>query len=116
MDDILQQALEFSNYNQTLNIQKKSSKEKLDLNLTYGYGGGLFKIDRPLIVFIKMLIDQGRTSNIVLLDFYNNPVLVEDLINFFEIIFDRYVSGISDYYLEYEKIKKNRSVKKLLDL
>ena len=30
MDDILKNALEFSNYNQTLNIQRKLLKDQLD--------------------------------------------------------------------------------------
>jgi hypothetical protein len=116
MDDVLKKALEFSNYNQTLNLQKKSIKEKMDLKLTYGYNGGLFKIDRSLIVFVQMLIDQGRIKNTPLIDFNNNPIMIFDLEQFRDEIFDRYFSATNECFAEYEKIKKSRSVEKLIGL
>ena len=42
MDDRLQKALDFSKYRQTLAIQRKLLKEKLEAKLTYGYAGGIF--------------------------------------------------------------------------
>jgi hypothetical protein len=116
MNDVLQQALEFSNYNQTLNIQKKIIKEKLDLKLTYGHAGGIFKIDRALIAFVQMLIDQDRVENIPLLDSNTNPILISNLIVFKDEILDRYFSASLECYNEYEKIKKSRSVEKLVNL
>jgi hypothetical protein len=116
MDDILTKALEFSNYNQTLNIQKKTIREKLDLRLSYGSNGGLFKIDRSLIVFVEMLIDKGRIDNVPLIDANNNPILIKDLLKFRDEIFDRYFSATLEYLEEYEKIKKSRTVEKLVDL
>lgn len=116
MDDILQKALDFSNYNQTLNIQRKLIKEKLDSQLTYGAYGGVFKVDRSLIVFVQMLIDQNRTENVPLIDANNNPILVENLESFRDEILDRYFSATFEYLNEYNKIKKSRSVEKLVDL
>lgn len=116
MEEILKKAIDFSNYNQTLNVQRKTLREKLESRLTYGHNGGVFKIDRSLISFVQMLIDQERTSNIPLVDSNNNPVMVPDLIKFKEEIFDRYFSATLEYLNEYEKIKKSRSVEKLVDL
>jgi len=116
MDDRLSKALEFSNYRQTLEIQRKTLKEKIDSKLTYGFSGGLFKIDRILIVFLQFLIDQGRTENIPLIDSNGNPVLVEDLVSFRDEILERYFTVVFEYYGEYQKIKNSRSVEKLIDL
>lgn len=116
MDDILKKALDFSNFNQTLNIQRKSLKEKLDAKLTYGHAGGIFKIDHSLIAFVQMLIDQDRVDNVPMIDSNGNPVVVTDLVKFKDEIFDRYFSASSEYLSEYEKIKKSRSVEKLVDL
>jgi hypothetical protein len=116
MDDVLKKALEFSNYNQTLNIQKKVLQEKLDLRLTYGISGGIFKIDRQLISFVQMLVDKERVENIPLIDSNNNPILIKDLTQFRDEIFDRYFSATLEYLSEYEKIKTSRSVEKLVDL
>jgi len=116
MDDILKKALDFSNYNQTLNIQKKVIKEKMDLKLTYGHNGGIFKIDQSLIVFVQLLIDQNRIENIPVIDYNGNPILIVDLNKFKEEIFDRYFTATYECFNEYEKIKRSRSVEKLVDL
>lgn len=116
MDDRLSKALDFANYRQTLAVQRKTLKEKINAKLTYGYGGGIFKIDRSLIVFVQMLIDQGRTENVPLIDNNENPILVTNLEDFKSEILDRYFSATYEYYEDYQKIKSSRTVEKLLDL
>lgn len=116
MDERLQQALEFSNYRQTLSIQRKQLKEKIDARLTYGFNGGIFKIDRSLLTFVQMLLDQGRTTDVPLLDSNENPILVNNLEAFKDEILDRYFTSTYEYYEEYQKLKQSRSVEKLLDL
>lgn len=116
MDERLSKALEFANYRQTLAIQRKTLKEKINGKLTYGHSGGLFKIDRELIVFVQMLIDQGRTENVPLIDENGNPVLVADLQAFKDEIIDRYFTATYEYYEDYQKIKTSRTVEKLLDV
>ncbi len=116
MDPILQQALDFSNYRQTLAIQRKALKEQMSAKLTYAKHGGIFKIDRTLINFVQMLIDQGRDSGIILLDVNENPILIEDLNEFRDEIFDRYFSATLEYHEKFQKIKSSRSVEKLSDV
>jgi hypothetical protein len=82
MDEQLKQALDFANYRQTFSIQKRTLKEKIEAKLTYGHNGGIFKIDRILIVFVQMLIDQERTQGVPLLDANDNPIMIDDFINF----------------------------------
>lgn len=115
MDQRLEKALEFSNYRQTLSIQRKNLKERIAGKLTYGHAGGIFKIDRSLLVFVQMLIDQGRTKDVPLLDLNENPVLIPDLEIFKDEIFDRYFSSTYEYFVEYQKIKSSRTVEKLLE-
>lgn len=116
MDDQLKKALEFSNYRQTFSIQRKTLKEKIDAKLTYGVNGGIFKINQSLITFVQMLIDQGRTSGVPLIDSNENPILIDDLIGFRDEILDRYFTSTLEYYNQYQEIKKSRSVEKLVDL
>lgn len=115
MQEQLKKALEFSNYKQTFSIQRKILKEKIEAKLTYGFGGGIFKINRELLNFVQMLINDGRTSGIILLDANENPVLVDDLESFKTEIFDRYFTATNDYYEQYQQLKKSRSVEKLLE-
>jgi len=114
MDQQLKQALDFSNYQQTFSIQKKVLKERIAAKLTYGFNGGLFRIDRTLLTFVDMLCTKGRTSGAVLLDANENPVLVDDLEAFREELFQRYFEVTNEYFDQYQKIKKSRSVEKLI--
>lgn len=116
MDDQLKRALEFANYRQTFSIQRKTLKEKIDAKLTYGHNGGIFKIDRSLITFVQMLIDQGRVQGVPLIDANENPILVDDLPSFRDEILDRYYTSTLEYFEEYQNLKKSRSVEKLIDL
>ena len=116
MQEHLDKALEFANYRQTFAIQRKTLKEKIDAQLTYGVNGGIFKIDRSLLNFVEMLIFKSRRENVVLLDKNDNPILIEDLTKFRDEIFDRYFSATFAYLEEYQKIKKARSVETLLEV
>lgn len=116
MDPRLQKALEFSNYQETVNTQKKLLKERVKSNLMYGCNGGIFYIDTSLLTFIQSLITLGRIDNVVLLDSNETPVMIEDLNVFKDEIYDRYFCSVQEYFNEYEKIKKSRSIEKLLNL
>jgi hypothetical protein len=116
MDDRLSKALDFANYRQTLAIQRKTLKEKIDAKLTYGHAGGIFKIDRSLLVFVQMLIDQGRNENVPLIDSNENPILIPNLEDFKNEILDRYFTATYEYLEEYQKIKSSRTVEKLLNV
>lgn len=115
MDRQLQDALDFAKYQQTFSIQRKVLKEKVDAKLTYGHAGGIFKINQSLISFVQMLIDQNRTTSVPLIDSNENPILIEDLVAFRDEILDRYFSSLIEYHENYQKLKKSRSVEKLID-
>jgi len=116
MEEQLKKALDFSNYRQTFSIQRRTLKEKIEAKLTYGCNGGIFKIDRSLITFVQLLIDQGRVSGVPLIDTNENPILIDNLEIFRDEILDRYFTATLEYYEQYQDLKKSRSVEKLLDL
>jgi hypothetical protein len=116
MEEQLKKALDFSNYRQTFSIQRRTLKEKIEAKLTYGCNGGIFKIDRSLITFVQLLIDQGRISGVPLIDSNENPILIDNLETFKDEILDRYFTATLEYYEQYQDLKKSRSVEKLLDL
>lgn len=116
MDDRLKSALDFSNFQQSFNSKQKNLKERIDAKLTYGINGGLFKIDKTLLVFVDSLCQLNRVENVVILDQNENPILIENLIEFKTEIFDRYFTSVNEYYTEFSKLKKSRSVERLLDV
>lgn len=116
MDDKLKSALAFSNYRQTLATQRRLLKEKLEARLTYGFNGGIFKIDQNLLTFVDFFIKNGRTESIPLIDANGNPIMVHDLEKFKDEILDRYFSATNEYIDSFDKLKKSRTIEKLLDL
>jgi hypothetical protein len=116
MDKHLEKALEFSNFKQTFSIKQKTLQEKIDAKLTYGINGGLFKIDQSLLTFVHSLCEAGRSSEVVILDYNQNPILIKDLSSFKDEIFDRYFTSMNEYYVEFQELKKSRSVERLLDV
>ena len=114
MDAQLKAVLDFANYQQTFSIHKKILKERTAAKLMYGFSGGLFAIDRNLLTFVEMLCAKGRVSGIVLLDSNENPILIENLEVFRDEIFGRYFEATNEYFQEFDKIKKSRSVEKLI--
>jgi len=116
LDDKLKSALAFSNYRQTLATQRRLLKEKLEARLTYGFNGGIFKIDQNLLTFVDFFIKNGRTESIPLIDANGNPIMVHDLEKFKDEILDRYFSATNEYIDSFDKLKKSRTIEKLLDL
>jgi hypothetical protein len=116
MQEQLKKALEFSNYKHTFSIQRKVLKEKIEAKLTYGVNGGIFKIDRQLLTFVQMVLNEGRNTGIILLDVNENPILIDNLEDFKTEIFDRYFTATNEYFENYQSLKKSRSVEKLLDI
>jgi hypothetical protein len=116
MDPLLERALDFSNYQHTLAIQRKTLKEKMSAKLVCGFSGGIFTVTRELLVFVQMLIDQKRTSGVIVLDNNENPILIDDLEKFRDELFDKYFTVTLEYHQHYENIKKSRSVEKLLNV
>lgn len=114
MSTRLTQALEFANYRVTLNNQQAALRAKTQSLLSYSINGGTFTIDRTLLNFCKLLLEEKQTEA-VLLDIYNNPIKVE-VQSFYDEILSRYFEVTNDYYAEYEKLRKSRKVHKVLDL
>jgi hypothetical protein len=114
MSTKLTKALEFANYRVTLNNQQAALRAKTQSLLSYSINGGTFSIDRTLINFCKLLLDEQQ-AKAVLLDIYNNPIMV-DVKSFYDEILSRYFEVTNDYYAEYEKLRRSRKVHKVLDL
>ena len=109
----LSKALEYANYRVTLNNQHEALQAKVQSLLSYSINGGTFTIDRELITFCNALIND-KVKDAVLLDIYNNPIKVT-LKDFYAEIKSRYFEATNEYYAEYEKLRKARSVHKVVD-
>ena len=115
MDERLEQALEFSNYVTTLNNQKRIAQEQFLENCIHYINGGKFAVTRDLINFCNTLLQNHQTSAI-LIDDNDSPIEVEDLQKFLEEVLDIYFKASYEYLDKFNEIKKNRSIKGLLDI
>jgi hypothetical protein len=115
MDERLKKALDFSNYMVTLNNQKRVLKERYREQTVYYHLGGQFTVTKDLITFVNMLVDRGNIEDIVLVDDNETPIMIGDLEEFLSELMDTYFTAANEYHAEYEKLRKNRSVEKLIE-
>lgn len=115
MDIRLEKALEFANYMNMLNNQKRILKEKYLEDTIHYLNGGKFTITKELINFCNTLIQNNQTE-VILLDDNDTPVQIEDLQKFFQDLMDIYIQNTNSYFTEYAKLKNNRFPKGLIDL
>jgi len=110
MDTRLDNALEFANHKVSMFQQKQNLKLRLDNLLTYAHNGGIFKITEQLISFVDAILRRD-VNEVVLIDSRGNPVEVKDLQSFQDDIFSLYFEATNEYMMEYEKLRKSRTVK-----
>ena len=115
MDERLEKALDFSHYMTTLNNQRRLLHEKFIENCTHYINGGKFIVDKELINFCQMLVNNKQES-VILIDDNNTPIEVVELDKFLEDIMDIYFTTTNEYFVKYNEIKKQRSVKGLVEL
>ena len=111
MKESIEKALEFSNYQKTLQIQKDNLKLRLEHMLVFKFENNIFKCNVELINLVNSYESEDY---IIIEDCNNNPVKINDLHTFkFELKYV-YYKAYDEYYDEYEKLKKARSVKKIV--
>lgn len=109
MDERLSKALDFSNFRISLFNKKENIRLKMETMCSYAKNGGLFKADPQTISFIKLILDSGK-EQVVLIDSNGNPIEITDIKTMYEELLDRYFQATNFYYVEYDKIKKARSI------
>lgn len=115
MDERLEKALDISNYMVTLNNQMRLLKEQYQNDIIHYYNGGQFTVKQDLVSFCQSLIALKQTETI-LVDDSGMPVEIEDLFEFTNTIVDVYFTATNKYLVEYNKLKKNRSVESIMNL
>jgi hypothetical protein len=115
MDERLEKALEFSNFLETQNNQKRIFLKQYNDNLIHYVDGHKITVTMKLISFCKSMLELDQES-IVLLDDNNTPFNVQDLTEFTRELLGVYTFASRKYLYDYNKIKNNRSVEGLTSL
>ena len=114
MDERLEKALEFSNFRLILATRQENLKMLMDNKMMLSYGGGLFKVDIELLMFIDMLV-QADEEKFVFIDSNDIPIMIEDLNDFGFEATKKYTSALNQYYTSYQKLNEAREIRKVLD-
>ncbi len=100
--------LKLNNQMENFNNQLQLLKDKfVDSNILF-YQGHQFTVKVDLFSLSKSYIDLYRTKDVVLLDDYQTPVLVEDLIKFNDDAWNLYQTNLNQYHTEYQTLVKNK--------
>ena len=99
-----QMSLEMMNFNNQLKLLKD---QFLDSNIMYSQGSQ-FTVDHTLLQFCKNYIDLNRTTDVILLDNFRNPVLILDLIIFYDNAWNLYQKNLNEYYTKYQYLVENK--------
>lgn len=106
----LEKALEFANYQSTLNKERNFLKQKFQDQTVLAYGGGLFKLTPEFIKSIESLDTDW------VLDLNGNPVKITDKTEFLEQARQTYINAITAYGEAYQLLRTKRNVKSLVGL
>jgi len=114
MDERLEKALEFANYRSTLSNQKRNIRSRMQVLQSVHFNGGSFIANEVTISFVSSIINAGKSSAIIV-DTKDNPIEIEDLQEFQNILIDAYQQATNEYKIQMDKIKKARNIKKIMD-
>ena len=114
MDQRLETALEFAKFQHTLHLEKKRIQAKLHRDLELAYNGGIFTIDRNFIVFLELF--NPNYGNVTILDDNLNPIVISNSEDFKKEVKNTYFRAVNQYRVDFEGLKKKRTVKGIVDL
>jgi hypothetical protein len=105
MEKSLESIIKKSDRLLSVKIKRQVLRERFDADITFGFNGGIFKIDPQLISYVNTLLSLGKQQNIILLDVNKNPIVVEHLLQFQQDILDRYFMALGRYNAGYQDLK-----------
>lgn len=114
MDKRLEQALEFSNFRLVLAAKQENLKNLLQNKLIITYENDLFNINTNLLVLVREVINLNLRE-FIFIDINDTPVLIKDLIDFWDKIFLQYNKAVLQYYNSYQELNKARDIRKVID-
>ena len=99
-----QKSIEMMNFNNQLKLLKD---QLLDINIMYSEGSQI-NVDHTLLQICKNYIDLNRTTDVILLDNFRNPVMIADLTQFYDDAWNLYQKNLNQFYMEYRTLVTNK--------
>ena len=91
-------------------LLKLKAKNCLQISMN----GGLFNITPELMAHVQLYIMKEYPKSLpvdgaIFLDKNDNPIKIDDLVDFLSKMYEREMEVLNEYYVEYEKLKKLKS-------
>ena len=88
-------------------VAKKNLKERMQSRLTVTHRGGVFSVDTDLFVLLDLYEDDGWNDEMVLLDAYDTPVMVNRA-ELRTLAKQRYAELMNEWLAEWNRLKQVR--------
>lgn len=115
MDDKLNKALEFANHIYTLENQKNIIQEQFLQSLAVYENNSKISLNQQLISYLYSLVQSGYTQAVILDDF-DMPVKLNNLVVFYENSARKYQEALTQYEKEYAKLLTEKNIRNMAGL
>lgn len=116
MDERLKNALDVANLMVTFNNQRDLIKQEFYEKCILHENGHRFTINREVINFLSTLINSGYVSEVVILDDFENPYMIDNVKDFFEKSLSIYIEATNSYFHKISDLKSKRTISKLMEI
>ncbi len=100
-----------NNYRHTLNLKRKFLFEKFLDNNIVAKNGGLFVINENFLCFLF----QIKETTQYILDMNNNPILIDNIQEFYTESYNQYFKSLKEFAEESENLKQQRTIQDLVN-
>lgn len=100
IQEILRQADEAKTIQSELLYEKSIFKQ----NNYYSINGGTFELTPAFILYASYEYENSNKVNIVLIDIHDNPILIENPVEFLVAIREKYRENVNRYFHRYTKL------------
>ena len=100
------------NYRNTFYNQQKIIQQRFKDQCVISQDGGLFFITPDFLVSLKDIKEDSQW----ILDMNQNPILVENVAEFYDRAYNVYYKALSDFGKSFNQLKSQRSVESILEL
>lgn len=114
MDDRLEKALDFSQYRQTIEHNRKTLQLRVETLKRVSHAGGTFVATPELIGFVSVMKDSGNET-LIIEDANTAPIEVTDLSELLNALTSAYHAAMNQYQVGIKKLNKVRNIKSIMD-
>ena len=100
------------NYRNAFLQQKKIIEQQFKDQCIISENGGMFFITADFLANIKNIKETDQW----VLDMNQNPILIQNIANFYDRAYNVYYTALADFGNSYNQLKSQRSVESILEL